>query len=256
MPALNVPAPAASSEDQDTYALVPDDPVEHATASCPACGKVMPPGAVLCVSCGYDSRKGFQLGTGVGATETKGGATTCPHCGYSLKGLKARRCPECGKVPYKSKKDEYREESRRTVRTAYLTPIIATLIALPMLALLAWWLEGGAAVLTALITWAVSVPVGLLLYLFVCLVWAGFDAPIHLSTLRLTAVFAIFGCIGLLLSQVPMPIPGFGLFIQLLIFVGLICVFMDLEMHEAALMAVLLYALWFGVSLAIIALMM
>lgn len=233
----------AITQADDVYAIEPDTHDQPPiTSVCPACSKALPPGAVLCVSCGYDTRKGFQIGTGVGATDAKGGATKCPHCGYSLQGLKARKCPECGKIPYKSKKDELLEESKRTSRNAYLIPIASMAVGLPVMMLLAWLFHGGPAVVGILILWAVCVPVGFIAYMIVCAVWAGFDAPIHLSLLRLGAVFAVGAVAHMMLS--PISVGWIGVAIQLIVFAAIITALMDLEFHESVLMAIILGALF------------
>lgn len=66
IPAAAAPAPAAA----DTYgiaSLLDQEPAKGPPAKkCPSCGATMREGAVLCVSCGYDTRKGQKIGAAIG----------------------------------------------------------------------------------------------------------------------------------------------------------------------------------------------
>ncbi len=66
------------------------------SSPCPACMHSMPPGAKVCVSCGYQVDKGIQTSTKVEKRKGRPGYP-CEHCGYDLTGLRSTVCPECGK---------------------------------------------------------------------------------------------------------------------------------------------------------------
>ena len=92
---------------------------------CPACQRMMPTDATVCVHCGFDKRQGYQRATGIGATGRKGGTTMCPKCGYDMTGLKRPICPECGNKKIFKTDGERRElEAREAERALWITPLV------------------------------------------------------------------------------------------------------------------------------------
>ncbi|MBP7828302.1 MAG: zinc ribbon domain-containing protein [Kiritimatiellae bacterium] len=59
---IAVPVPSDQAERAPKLALRREGPLAAVGMNCPSCGATMPPGAVLCVECGYDVRKGVRLG--------------------------------------------------------------------------------------------------------------------------------------------------------------------------------------------------
>jgi hypothetical protein len=91
---LTVPAEAPEIE-QDVIAL--EEAVVSAAADqpgCPSCGQAMTPGAVLCLSCGYNLQTGGHVTTRVGGDEVaapapSGAAATMPYPGARRRGPSA-----------------------------------------------------------------------------------------------------------------------------------------------------------------------
>ena len=63
---IAVPVPSDQIERAPKLAIRREEPVAASGMNCPSCGVTMPPGAVLCVECGYDVRKGVRLGETIG----------------------------------------------------------------------------------------------------------------------------------------------------------------------------------------------
>lgn len=195
----------------NTYALA--EPAEtgglREQRLCPACSRAMMPDAVICTSCGYDARKGFQVGTGIGADSRKGGVTACRKCGYSLKGLKSNKCPECGEVAKPLTYAERRaRDTKKQVINAYRTPAIvlavgAGLVLLALNILANKW----SAPLEDVVVWygvslGVSLPTALVAFAIAGVLWMGFNAPVPLLILQFTATILLSDAAGLLVMSV------------------------------------------------------
>lgn len=222
--------------------------VPVAAAKCPGCGKSLRTDALICIECGFDKRKGLQRDTGIGATKVRGGSTTCSGCGYSLVGLKGRVCPECGieNVP-KSWRDHSKVEGARVVRRAYEVPAVML----------------GAGLLLGVVTLAVagfselipryflaltlSTALGTSAFFLLCLTWIGFDAPIHLTALRLGAIDAL---VTAAMLAVLLFLPGFGL-VAFLIWGGSIILtakMLEIEVVEAFVLGLIKGVLRIGLA--------
>ncbi|MBX9736357.1 MAG: hypothetical protein K2X32_05475 [Phycisphaerales bacterium] len=181
-----------------------DTPVPTAEA-CPGCGKSLRFDAVICVECGFDKRKGIQRGTGIGAGKVSGGTTTCSGCGYSMVGLKSRKCPECGvENKPKSWKDYSKVENARVVRQAYMVPAIMLGAGLASMCLVLIGFNAAEAIPFWLAWLAVSTTLGAAAFFILCLTWIGFDAPVHLTMLRLAAIDSVMTA-AWMLSLVTLP---------------------------------------------------
>ncbi|MBU1910574.1 MAG: hypothetical protein KJ726_11045, partial [Verrucomicrobia bacterium] len=62
---IAVPVPSEQLDQAPKLTLRRDATVSGGNI-CPSCNTTMPPGAVLCVQCGYDVRKGVRLGETTG----------------------------------------------------------------------------------------------------------------------------------------------------------------------------------------------
>lgn len=229
--------------DLDALAPVAEVPKPRALKVCPACGKAREQDSVVCVSCGFDERAGFQRGTGVGASAKKGGKIVCAFCGYDLKGIRKPRCPECGKVqPLITEKEDRAAESKAIARKAYWKPILMIVIGLGGLIIMgAAQGKGGATVVELLLKYAIGVPIGLLVYVLCCAIWIGFDAPLHRVTLSLAGIYAVVDLVSAVLGLIPIPVIGWVA--SIITYIGLMMDELDLDLMDAVIVA---FATWFA----------
>ncbi|CAN5804864.1 hypothetical protein BH11PLA1_BH11PLA1_17600 [soil metagenome] len=191
------------------------------------------------MNCGYNAKTGLAPGTGVGATARSPGVLTCTQCGYSLKGLRDARCPECGTVSRpKSWRDWSKEDGARIRKRTYLVPsiMIGVSAAVIVVALL---FTGEIRVLPSIAaSLGLSCLGGILAYVFLCAVWIGSDAFLGLTILRLLAIDATFFALApvvhaLIPGGVPLLILTIGAYVLLT------ARMLDLETIEAFVLAVL-----------------
>jgi hypothetical protein len=158
---------------------------------CPECQSSIPYGMTLCVQCGYDTAKGRQHATEIGVEPepepTGPPSSKCYKCGYSLQGLKSPKCPECGAVSTRVAdiRERMRRQSQETMRWAYIKPLIHFAIGAALLLLIIFTSKDprGYAVFYGL-KLAIGVPIGVVAFFLCCLIYMGFDAPMHLTALR------------------------------------------------------------------------
>lgn len=248
-PSVAVPAPAsAPAEEGDAYDLMPEGLLGDGPAPCPECGQPILAGSVVCLHCGFDTQKGFkhQVGTGVDDPDDlsslpvkgKPAAAKCPDCGYDLAGLKTPRCPECGKlVLKKSLRETFAEDSRRAARDAWQKPLI--MIGVGLAGVATWQLIAdptGRKLFISLLNIGVQVPIGLTVYFLCCLAWIGFDMPWRYITLRLIAVYAVTSLVKLPVDHIPVGMVRLG--IMVIVYIGLLMDMLDLDVQDAAIVAV------------------
>ncbi len=134
-----------------------------------------------------------------GGKGKKGGPAAeflCRHCGYNMAGALTMRCPECGKMNMSPKNDALIDTEREVRRNTYLRPVVLTAIGLigSLIALIA----GGVGVEAYVVVfgfWLLSVPVGLLTFWICSLIFLEYDAPFHITAMRLSGIYA---CVGIL----------------------------------------------------------
>ncbi|MBL9030590.1 MAG: zinc ribbon domain-containing protein [Phycisphaerae bacterium] len=253
-PKASGPKAPAPVEDLAGIIGLEDGPAQPVAAPtiCPGCQSSVPHGSRLCVQCGRNLLSGGVVRTAVGEddpiepTRVKGGK--CGKCGYSLKGLKAMRCPECGSpLRPERKAEKYAADSAAIRRMEYLKPLIHIAIGLGGLA--AVYLGQGEMkqFLFYLIYWGVSIPIGVVVFFVACLLWLGFDAPFHLTGLRLAGIYAVTDLVRAVLGMTPLP--GFAVMAVLVfVYVGMMMESLDLEMVDAVIMGLLCW----GVKMAIL----
>lgn len=217
--------------DSDPIPLATPPPVSRGLRECPACMRPISADARVCVYCGYNADSPAPSSEGA----------TCRHCGYDLTGLKSPRCPECGKLlTPRSRSAPSREEiSREVARHEYMKPVLMTVTCLPLLMLvdvLRYSPEGAVA---ALIAVAVLLPVATLVFLGCCVLWIGFDAPIHLTILRIAGILSAVALTSEIASFLPILFVPTA--ITVLVYVGLLSEMLDMDFTDAAIVAILTY---------------
>lgn len=250
-PATPAPIAAAAVEPEgfDVFDIAPD-PNAPRTAPCPNCGRPVNEQAALCVGCGYSKTHGRVLSESdvpKSADPPPGKRQSCKKCGYDLRGLKSATCPECGAINTRpSRRERDREDSARVARDSYLQPalmlLIGGIIATALYAAHASQIgnspAGGA--IGYLISLAVTVPIGVLVFWFCCLIWIGFDAPIHLTALRLAGIYAVTDVVRGLFLFVPLPWWAEGGVIGF-IYIGLLQQFLEMDYEDALIVGLITF---------------
>jgi hypothetical protein len=225
---------------EETFDLAPvQAAAPPPTRPCPSCQNIILADVAECPYCGHDENRKTKGKAEKGRSEVK-----CSKCGYVLKGLRSFRCPECGTVNAPaSKADLLKEDSRQIAKWAYLRPVI--MFALGMLGIIVFNVVSGHTEKLPFyfIKYLVGVPVGLLVYFICCLVWVGFDMPLHLIALRIAGIYAVVDLVALFLELLPSArisvffIGPWSLYA--LIYVFLMKSELDLELSDAAIISAL-----------------
>jgi predicted Zn-ribbon and HTH transcriptional regulator len=182
---------ADNADDASAIPLASDTP-----SPCPKCKATMPAGAVLCVACGHGSERFVSSPPPDPERLTRPSRlrftvpAKCPHCSYDLKGIKSERCPECGELitPAALRRFQNEKARKEVYIRSYAIPAVLLLIGLAVWVPIYAWEYGAADVVIHIVARAIAVVLGLVAYFICCLLWMGFDAPWHLTTLRLLAI--------------------------------------------------------------------
>ncbi len=225
---------------------------------CPGCGMPCSSNAIVCLGCGFNRRTGMFTADELNAAQdpTKPTAKkkfSCSKCGYSLDGLKTPQCPECGTINTRERgKLDRQSLSRQIVRDTYLKPAIIALIAIVGLAVLALVQRSPVFALFCGVWIAGSVIVGTGVYFMFCLLWAGFDAPMHIAAIRLAAVYGMTTLVGETLDMFLIrPVVWIA---TILVYYGLLMSLMEIdEWKDALLLTVFMTIGRFVVFMIIIA---
>ncbi len=262
--ATEAPAPAAHPAspppaEPETYDLVePEKQPDAPTRPCPGCNRRLPIDAAACPDCGFN----LVLNEHVPDTEApeprtavmKDGVMTCASCGYSLKRLKRMVCPECG-TPFRipTRRDWHDEDNKQTVRDAYRRPLIYLGVGLAGLAIVALIRGSPMDILFYLLRYAIEVPAGVTAFLLCCVLWVGFDAPVHLIALRLAGIYALVDLITSVAGAFTAGLLAFpvgGLF-----YISLLMKELDLDMQDAVIVGLVTFickiAFYAGVAWAL-----
>lgn len=164
----------------------------------------------------------------------------CPKCGYDLRGLRGRVCPECGATLNPSKLAASRdprsgvEQSEWFDRSAVTWGVIGLVMGLSVYAI-----SAGATVgpLVFAIDFVATVAIGWAVFLFCSLVWIGFDQPLRMTMVQLTGAYGFYAGVYALAET----IPYLGWVVQLFAFVcllGLLAKLLDIEWKDALVIAI------------------
>lgn len=225
------PRPPSSDLDSNPIPLATPPPVSRGLRECTACMRPIPADARVCVFCGHNPDDPMASSEGA----------KCRHCGYDLTGLKSARCPECGKLltPRRRFAPSREDISREVARHEYMKPFLMIITCLPLLMLVDVLRYNPAAAVAALIGVAVLIPVATLVFLGCCLLWIGFDAPLHLTVLRIAGILSAVVLTSELASFIPIMFVPTA--ITVLVYVGLLSEMLDMDFTDAAIVAILTY---------------
>jgi hypothetical protein len=255
--AAAVAAPLEIPPEQESIGFSFDEPEPaHAAAAkppraCSNCGRLLG-SAIVCTSCGFNTETGKLLST-VKAKAGKG--RKCSKCGYSLAGLDSALCPECGTINVpKSRRDRDREDSSKVVRNEYIKPVLMMAIGLGVsLAIANSQGFGMEASIIYLIKYAIFVPFGVLGFFLCCMIWIGFDAPMHLTAMRLAGIYAVVDAVDATLELMPLPIVLITWLVPAVLYIILLSQILDLELVDAFLLALVTFFIRMGVFIMIAA---
>ncbi len=249
-PAPSGPAPAVAGDAEpdgfDVFDLAPSAN-EPKVAPCPNCGRPVNENAAVCVSCGYSKAHGRILTESdvpKSADPPRGVRQQCKKCGYDLRGLKVPKCPECGTVNTRpTRRERDKETSVEVARETYRKPLAYLVIGLIGMFLIRALEQGGGAshVVGYAIGYAIQVPIGLAVYWVCCLIWIGFDAPVHLTILRLAGIYALVDLIGTVIGFVPILGGVIGWTIALFFYVGLLMDLLEMDLQDTIIVGLLTY---------------
>ena len=199
------------------YEMMLDDAVKEAaavtTAPCPGCGRALRSDAALCVNCGHNTRTGAAVTT---------------------KKVK-------GEVPMNARAralDRERELAAQARRMEYIKPVLMVLIGGGILCGI-WGSQAGAGVVPVYAIWlTINVAVTMVIFFLCCVLWIGFDAPFHLTAMRLAGIYAVSECAQVVVGSV-IPFGWIPWIVGLFFFIGLLQSMLDLEMQDAVILAFL-----------------
>lgn len=242
--------PSHVDEGLTTLALDLENP-KPKTKPCRGCGCTLTATALVCSSCGYD------FTTGKAASLAKQGGPTCIKCGYNLVGVRSLRCPECGAFNTDaSRKSELNRRDRSSnIRAEYTKPLYMLVGGL-VVATAASSLSGQSpveSILNLSLGFAISAAIGTIVFFFACLAWIGFDAPFHLTALRMLGIAAV--CEAVWRITVQIPIPFLASASLLITYIGLLQSMLDLDLQDAVIFALLNWIVKIFVVAAIVAAM-
>lgn len=133
---------------------------------------------------------------------------------------------------------DYSDDS--VVMRSYLTPIVMFIAGTSIVSLLLVAQGAWAAVPFYFMKFAITVPIGLGVFLLCCLLWIGFDAPIHLIALQLAGIYAVTDVAWAVIGFIPLSSCLLWI-VPAGIYVGLLASLLEIEVSEAILVGVLTF---------------
>lgn len=195
------------------YEMVPGDLPQGPNPDgmpCPECGQHIPAKSVLCVTCGYNAAIGAKIDTVTGADK-----------------------------PKKHHRDaEHEALSREVARQAYMTPAIATIVAVGINIGLIAGIHGESLVAPYMILFAINVVIGVILFLACSMTWIGMDAPLPLMTLQVAAAYAVIDAISTVAGLAPI-LPLLAVIGLMLTYAMILAHYLDIDFVDAIIVAIL-----------------
>jgi hypothetical protein len=264
-PVAAAPADPGFDELGDAIPIAPADDVAGAALlesfdggirPCPICSRPLARTDVVCISCGYNAATGVKIATDHSAPAplaTSG--SKCIKCGYNLKGLKVPKCPECGHLAGPGdKRARERELAKQAVRWEYIKPLLQFAIGSTIAcAVLFNATNSGTTPVIYMVTYLVSVPVGVAVFWVCCAMWLGFDAPMHLTALRLAGIYAVADATYLVISATMFPLTLLANAISLFVYIGLLAETLEMEIQDAVMVGLITRGTKIALALAIFA---
>lgn len=228
-------------------------PTEPTVGGCPSCARSMPADSVICIHCGFDRRKGYRRGNGVGSSPGSSGSLECPSCGYSLVGLKHDRCPECGQRDVGPNSRVRRQQQAKRAEAMELGGPIGVLVGSWVLSGLLLTASGNS---TSAVGMLISFPIliigGFAGYSCVAMLLTGWPFTLGITLLRVGAVVSFLAAISLLFRMVGVPF-----ILRIPISLGISCAvitwLLDVELQDAWPTAMAISAGMFVVGMLVMA---
>jgi hypothetical protein len=197
------------------------------------------------------------------ASRARGGAALkirplCPSCGYDLTGARPGVCPECGKkVTEAGIRHAAAARARKWYQAAWVGAgaMFAAGLALTCGvwaweaaqggdSAAVWGLAGGVLVLA-------TVVIACAVYFGCAMLWIGWDQNVPTTMLQVAGVFGLSMGVAALLDLVPVPVLPWVA--SVLVLIGLMVRVMDIEVRDAVIVAVLVAAVRWIVTAAVVA---
>lgn len=233
-------AEAAAVGEHSPIALEPADDLPR---SCPVCARSFAPDSESCSGCGFRREIGIKSSMLLKKTKTEQGQTVvCPKCGYDMGAGASILCPECGtRAPLQTAREREQKIADAVRRQAYTQPLITFAACFSVMLVYASVIGSDPATGMAryAIGFAISMVFGWLAYNGMCLVALGFDAPQHLIILRLAAVYTASDLAFAASGYIPIPLLPW--IFALLTYLSLLMYYLEMELSEAMLLAVVTF---------------
>lgn len=226
---------------------------EVVRVDCPVCMREIRPPETRCERCNYDSQVGLTEETLVGTRALGVEALICAKCKYNLRGLKVMRCPECGehirpRTRKEKKAGRFKDEA---TREAYRVPLLMISIAGGIYLLWAGGQGGAMTVPLVLMGLAFQVITGVIAFFLCSVVAFGFDAPWHLTILRLTGIYCVVNLASLATVTVLGP-SAIMYVVVLAVFIQLLMSLLDLDLVQAICLGLVLLLLRMGLVIGLV----
>jgi hypothetical protein len=208
--------------------------LENALVECPGCGKPEPRNTVICPACGLNWQTGKQVATEFTVEENNDRESKTPPT--------LRRSPS----------DIAREESMRSsVIREYINPLVLIGVGTFIVTGVPAMFGAEEAVVAYLIFLSILTVVGLASFFICSALWIGFEAPWHLTALRLAGIYSMSFAV-LVVAVVVVPFGVIGLAIGWITYITLLMKYLDLDTADAFMVALVSVILWIVLYLVMI----